>query len=46
MNNTIIAMKKIQEGINSTITEAEQMSELEDRVVKVTAIEQNKEKMK
>ena len=38
--------KNTVEGINSRITEAEQMSELEDRVIKITAIEQNKEKMK
>ena len=33
------------EGINSTITEAEeQISDLEDRMVEFTAMEQNKEK--
>ena len=38
-------MKNTQEGINSRITEAEeQLSELEDRMVEITAEEQNKEK--
>ena len=45
MNNTITAMKNTLEGINSRITEAEELiSELEDRVVEITATEQNKEK--
>ena len=38
-------MKNTLEGINSRITEAEErISELEDRMVKITAAEQNKEK--
>ena len=38
-------MKNTLEGINSRITEAEeQISELEDRMVELTAVEQNKEK--
>ena len=38
-------MKNTLEGINSRITEAEeQISELEDRMVEITAKEQNKEK--
>ena len=38
MNNTL-------EGINSRITEAEeQINDLEDRMVEITATEQNKEK--
>ena len=38
-------MKNTLEGINSTITEAEELiSDLEDRMVEFTAIEQNKEK--
>ena len=38
-------MKHTLEGINSRITEAEeQISELEDRVVEITATEQNTEK--
>ena len=38
-------MKNTLEGINSRINEAEeQISELEDRVVEITATEQNKEK--
>ena len=37
MDNTL-------EGINSRITEAEQISELDDRMVEITAPEQNMEK--
>ena len=38
-------MKNTLEGINSRITEAEErISDLEDRMVKFTAAEQNKEK--
>ena len=45
MNNTITKTKTILEGINSRITEAaEQISDLEDRMVEFTAMEQNKEK--
>ena len=45
MNNTITEMKTTLEGINSTITEAEEhISSLEDRMVEFTAAEQNKEK--
>ena len=45
MNNTITEMKNILEGINSSITEAEeQISDLEDRMVEFTAVEQTKEK--
>ena len=45
MNNTITEMKNTLEGINSGISEAEeQISELEDRMVEITAVEQNKEK--
>ena len=45
MNNTITEMKSTLEGINSRITEAEeQISDLEDRMVEITATEQNKEK--
>ena len=45
MNNTITEMKNTLEGINSRITEAEdQISDLEDRLVEFTAVEQNKEK--
>ena len=45
MNNTITEMKTTLEGINSRITEAEeQISDLEDRMVEFTAVEQNKEK--
>ena len=45
MNNTITEMKNTLEGINSRITEAEeQISELEGRVMEISAMEQNKEK--
>ena len=45
MKNTITEMKNTLEGINSRITEAgEQISDLEDRMVKLTAVEQTKEK--
>ena len=44
MNNTINELKNTLDGINSKTTEAEEwVSELEDRVVKITATEQNKE---
>ena len=44
MNNTITGMKNTLEGINSRITEAEEwISELEDRMVEITVMEQNKE---
>ena len=45
MNNTITEMKNTLEGINSRITEAEEQTRyLEDRMVEITAMEQNKEK--
>ena len=45
MNKTITEMKNTLEGINSRITEAEEwITDLEDRMVKFTAVEQNKEK--
>ena len=45
MNNTITEMKTTLEGINSRITEAEEwISELEERMVAFTAVEQNTEK--
>ena len=45
MNNTISEIKNTLEGINSTITEAEEwISDLEDKRVEITAAEQNKEK--
>ena len=38
-------MKNTLDGINSRITEAEErISDLEDRMVEITAVEQNKEK--
>ena len=45
MNNTITEIKNTLQGINSKITEAEeQISELEDIVVEITATKQSKEK--
>ena len=45
MNNTVTEMKTTLEGINSRITEAEEpISDLEDKLVEFTAMEQNKEK--
>ena len=45
MNTTITEKKTTLEGINSRITEAEeQISDLEDRMVEFTAVEQNKDK--
>ena len=45
MNNAITEMKNTLEGINSRVTEAEErISDLEDRMVEITAMEQNKEK--
>ena len=43
MNNTITEMKNTLEGIDSRITEAEEwISDLEDRMVEITAMEQSK----
>ena len=45
MNNTINEIKNSLEGINSRITEAEEwVPDLEDKIVKITTTEQNKEK--
>ena len=45
MNNTITEIKNTLEGTSSKITEAEEwISELEDRMVEITAEEQNKRK--
>ena len=45
MNNTVTEMKNTPEGINSRKTEAEEwISDLEDKMVEFTAVEQNKEK--
>ena len=45
MNNTINVIKNSLQGINSRITEAEeQISDLEDGIVGITATEQNKHK--
>ena len=45
MNNTITEMKNTLEGISSRIIKAEEwISDLEDRMVEFTAVEQNKEK--
>ena len=43
INTTITEMKNTPKGINSRITKAEEcISELEDRMVEITASEQNK----
>ena len=45
MKNTINEIKNSLEGINSRINKAEeQINNLEDRIVEITATEQNKEK--
>ena len=45
MNNTINEIKNSLERINSTITEEEEwINDLEDKIVEIAAIEQNKEK--
>ena len=38
-------MNNILEGINSRITEAEQIRDLEDKMVEITAAKQNLEKI-
>ena len=43
-NNTITEIKNTLEGINSRISEAEQISELEAKMVEITSEEQNKVK--
>ena len=43
-NNTITEIKNTLEGINSKITEADWIGELEDRKVEITAEDRNKEK--
>ena len=44
MSNTISKIKNTLEGINSRITKAEkQRSKLDDRMVEITSMEQNKE---
>ena len=45
MNNKINEIKNSLEGINNTITKAEEwISDLEDKIVEITTAEQNKEK--
>ena len=45
MNNKINENKNSLEGLNSSITEAEErISDLEDKIVEITPAEQNKEK--
>ena len=45
MNNTINESKNSLEGINSRITDAEpRISDLKDKIVKITTLDQNKEK--
>ena len=43
-NNTITEIKNTLERINSRISEAEQISELEDKMVEITSEEQNRVK--
>ena len=43
-NNIITDIKYTLEGINSGISEAERISELEDKMVEITSEEQNKVK--
>ena len=44
MKSTINEIKNTLEGINSRITEADQVCDLEDKTVEITTAEQNKEK--
>ena len=44
MNNTINENKNSLEGINSRITEAEEQKSDQEKIVEITAAEQNKEK--
>ena len=44
MNNTITEIKNCLEGISSKITEAERISDLEEKIVEITTAEQNEEK--
>ena len=47
MNNRITKIKNTLEGINRRITEAKEwITEVKDRIVEITAKEQNKEKRK
>ena len=41
-NNTITEIKDTLKGINSRISEAEQIGDLEDKMVEITSEEQNK----
>ena len=43
-SNTITEIINTLEGINSRISEAERISELEDKMVEITSEEQNKAK--
>ena len=43
-NNTITEIKNTLEGINSRISAAQQISELEDKMVEITSEEQNENK--
>ena len=40
-NNTITEIKNTLEGISSRVPEAEQVSELEDKIAEITSEEQN-----
>ena len=43
MNNAITEIKSTLEGTNSRITEAEEKSEMEDRMVEINEAERKKE---
>ena len=44
MNKTMTEMKTTLEGVNSRIAEAELISDLEDRMVEISAMEQTLKK--
>ena len=46
MNNTITEIKNTQEGINRITEAEEQISDLQDRMVEITATEQRKKNEK
>ena len=46
MNKTITEMKTTLEGVDSRIAEAELISDMEDRMVEISAMEQNLKKKK
>lgn len=45
MNSTATGMKNMLEGVNSSVVKAkERISELEDRVIEIVAMKQDKQK--